>query len=128
MSNTESLATSANHLADQAAQGAEAMIRSTQRAASGALDSRSSSVDDLHARATPKIHRVAGSAEAMARRGLDAVRASSSEVRDRAARASDSTLGYIKGEPVKAMLIAAAAGAALMALVSLLGRSNAADR
>ena len=43
-------------------------------------------------------------------------------------RGQDKTVGYIKEEPVKAMLIAAAAGAALMALVALLGRSSNASR
>jgi hypothetical protein len=48
-------------------------------------------------------------------------------LRDKALRASDNTVGYIKDEPVKAMLIAAATGAALMALVSLITRSHRAD-
>jgi ElaB/YqjD/DUF883 family membrane-anchored ribosome-binding protein len=39
-------------------------------------------------------------------------------------RVGDSTALYIKDEPLKAMLIAAAAGAALMALVGLLARSR----
>jgi ElaB/YqjD/DUF883 family membrane-anchored ribosome-binding protein len=37
----------------------------------------------------------------------------------KAAQASDETVNYIKHEPVKSMLIAAATGAALMALISL---------
>ena len=39
-------------------------------------------------------------------------------------RAQDTTVGYIKDEPVKSMLIAAATGAALMALVSMMSRSG----
>lgn len=46
---------------------------------------------------------------------------------DGAARATDSTVSYIKDEPVKAMLIAAATGAALAALMSLLSRSRRGD-
>jgi ElaB/YqjD/DUF883 family membrane-anchored ribosome-binding protein len=46
------------------------------------------------------------------------------QVRDQAMRASDGTLNYIKDEPVKAMLIAAAAGAALMALLGLLRKPS----
>jgi ElaB/YqjD/DUF883 family membrane-anchored ribosome-binding protein len=37
---------------------------------------------------------------------------------------SDSAIAYVKDEPVRALLIAAAAGAALMALAGLLGRSR----
>lgn len=59
-----------------------------------------------------------------AQRGVAAVRNSSQHMVDRAHQASDSTVAYIKDEPVKSMLIAAAAGATLMALVSLLTRSH----
>jgi len=45
-------------------------------------------------------------------------------LRDRAHRASDHTVGYIRDEPVKAILIAVAAGAAIAALASLLSRSR----
>ena len=41
-------------------------------------------------------------------------------MRERALRASGATTGYIRDEPLKAVLIAAAAGAALLALVQLL--------
>ena len=39
-------------------------------------------------------------------------------------RAADSAVGYVKDEPIKAMLIAAATGALLMGLVALLSRSS----
>jgi ElaB/YqjD/DUF883 family membrane-anchored ribosome-binding protein len=41
---------------------------------------------------------------------------------DRANLASDATVSYIKDEPVKSMLIAAAAGAALMGLLGMITR------
>ena len=118
------LSDTASNLAGQAAQGAESAIRSTQRVANDALDSLSDSVEGARAKAMPALSRVAGDAEDLARRGINAVRDGSAQLRDQAVRASDKTVGYIKDEPVKAMLIAAAAGAALMALVALLGRSN----
>ena len=55
---------------------------------------------------------------------MDAVRDTSQQVRERAVRVSDGTVGYIRDEPVKSVLIAAATGAVLMALVGLMGRSN----
>lgn len=72
----------------------------------------------------PMLTRAAEQATAMAHRGIDAVREGSQQVRDKAQRASENTVQYIKDEPVKAVLIAAAAGAALMALVSLVSRSR----
>lgn len=60
-------------------------------------------------------------ASALAQRGVDSVRDTSKRLRATALRASDNTVNYIKDEPVKAVLIAVATGAALMAIVSLLG-------
>lgn len=57
-----------------------------------------------------------------AERGASAVRESSQRLLDRADQASTATVGYIRDEPMKAMLMAAAAGAAVGALVSLLSR------
>jgi len=74
--------------------------------------------------AAPLLDRAAEQANTLAKRSIDALRESSTHLLSKAQRASDSTVGYIKDEPVKAMLIAAATGAALMALVALLSRSS----
>lgn len=113
-----------NALVDQAAASADQAIKSTQRATNGALDSLAGSVQDLRSQATPLLNHTGDQIGALAQRGIDAMRDSSQHLRERALRASDTTVGYIKDEPVKAMLIAAAAGAALMALFSLVTRSH----
>ncbi len=59
-----------------------------------------------------------------AQRGVAAVRDSSQHMVDRAHQASDRTVAYIRDEPVKSILVAAAAGAALMVLVGLLTRRD----
>ena len=82
-------------LVDQAAQSADHAIKSTQRVANDALDSLA-----------------------------DSVRETSQQLRDKAQHASATTVNYVKHEPVKAILIAAATGAALMALISLLSHSR----
>ncbi len=87
-------------LADGAAHSADLALGSTQQAASHALNSMNAALD----------------------RGVERVRETTHQVRDSALRASDSTIGYIRDEPVKSVLIAAATGAALMAVVSLLTR------
>lgn len=113
-----------NNLADQAAHSADNAIRSTQSAANNALDGLAVKVQDVRNQAAPLLNRASDQASALARRGVDAVRDTSQQLRDKALRASDTTVQYIKDEPVKSMLIAAATGAALMALVSLLARSR----
>lgn len=74
--------------------------------------------------AAPLLDRASEQASALAQRGVDAWRDGSQHLRDASFRARDSTLDYIKDEPVKSVLIAAAAGAALVALVGLLGRRS----
>jgi ElaB/YqjD/DUF883 family membrane-anchored ribosome-binding protein len=114
----------ATNVADDVANAADSAIKSTQRAADGALDALAAKVEDLRNQAAPLINRVTTKAEDVAKRGMEAVRESSQQLREKALRASDSTVAYVKDEPVKAMLIAAATGALLMALVSLVARSR----
>lgn len=114
----------ATHLAEQASQSADEAIQSTQRATNGALDRLTATVQDMRHQAVPMLDRASEQVSAFAQRGVDSVRETSQNLRDRAARASESTTNYIKEEPVKSLLIAAAMGAALMALTSLISRSR----
>ena len=118
------LAEQTNNLADQAAISADSAIKSTQRVTNEALDSLAGSVQDLRQQAAPLLERATTQASALAQRSVDTVRDTAQQLRERALRASDSTVNYIKDEPVKAMLIAAATGAGLMALLSLMTRSS----
>jgi ElaB/YqjD/DUF883 family membrane-anchored ribosome-binding protein len=115
---------STNSLADQAVQGTDSAIASTQRVANQALSSLSDKMHDVRDQAAPVINRVATKAEELARRSADAMRERADYVKDRAYRASDATVGYVKDEPLKSILIAAAAGAAVMALITLLNRDR----
>jgi ElaB/YqjD/DUF883 family membrane-anchored ribosome-binding protein len=76
--------------------------------------------DTVISDAEKELKSVTEQASAMAHRSVDAMRDSSVQVRETAKRVSDETVNYIKGDPVKAMLIAAATGAALMAMISLM--------
>jgi ElaB/YqjD/DUF883 family membrane-anchored ribosome-binding protein len=124
MKTLEQTGTATNTMVDHAAEKADAAIRSTQRATNSALESLSSTVEDARSHVAPLINRASEQATAIAQRGIDAVRNSSQQVREKAVYATDVTAGYIKNDPIKAVLIAAATGAALMALVGLLGRSR----
>jgi len=117
-------AATANRLADQVAQSADDTIKATQRVANEALDRLSDKVQETHDKAAPKLVRMAEKAEHLVRRSSDVLRDGSHQVREKAVLASDRTIAYIKDEPVKAVLIAAAAGAAMLALVNLMSRSR----
>ncbi len=74
--------------------------------------------------AAPMFDHAVDQVSALAHRGLSSVRDGSQVLRSKALHASDSTVSYIRQEPVKSMLIAAGTGAALMAVLTLLGRSR----
>jgi ElaB/YqjD/DUF883 family membrane-anchored ribosome-binding protein len=113
-----------SNLVDQAAGTADHAIKATQRVANHALDGLADGVESVRKDASPMLSRATERAAALAQRGADAVRDGSRQLADTAQRASEGTVNYVRGEPVKALLIAAAAGAALMALVSLVTRSH----
>ena len=121
------LADQTNKLADQVADKAGQALRSTQALAHDAMNTLSDRVDEARDGAVPMLNKLSSQAQTAARRGADAVRETSAQLRQRAQQATDTTVGYIKDEPVKSMLIAAATGAALMALVSLVSRSRYRD-
>lgn len=103
---------------------AESALRATRRGANQTLDNLESNVESARDTIQPAIARLASQAESLARRGLDVMRDSAGQVRERAQTMGDVTVRYVKDEPVKAVLIAAAAGAALMALASLIQSSR----
>lgn len=107
-----------------AANFGDQVAKSAQQTVDNTLDSLSSKVEDIRSQAAPLIDRISTQAGAAAKRSIDAVRDTSQQLRDQAVRASDSTVAYVKKEPVKAVLFAAATGAVLMGLVSLLRRSR----
>lgn len=85
---------------------------------------------DLHSltdQAGPLLNSASEQASEIAQRVVDAVRDSSQQLQEQASRASDRTAKYVRNEPAKALLIAAATGAALMALASLMFRSRRRD-
>lgn len=124
MITTTKTADTASRVLDKAAQSADQAIRSTQDSANKALDSAVDAVEELRQDAAPFLNRAAEKASAIAHRGVDAVLESSQQIRDRARQAGDVTVGYIKDEPVKSVLIAVAAGAATALLLSWLSRSR----
>lgn len=109
---------------DQAVRSADEAIRTTQRAAQTALDQLVDSAQELRHDAVPMLDRAADRATRLTQSGIDAVRDASDQVRGQARRASESTVDYIRAEPVKAALIAAATGAAVMGIACLLVRQR----
>lgn len=109
---------------DRAALKAEQAIQSTKHAADAALDSLHGKVEDLRQTVPGAVGRAAAQVDDLAHRSIERARAASAQVRDQMHRAGDRTVNYIKDEPVKAVLIAAATGAAVALLMSWMRGSD----
>lgn len=81
-------------------------------------------VHHLQDQASEAVEQAASRAESLMHEGTQALRQGSKLLRDSARSASHQTQDYIQREPLKAVLIAAASGAALVALWSLVARSG----
>ncbi|MEX8493351.1 hypothetical protein [Sphaerotilus sp.] len=109
-----------NHLTDQAVESADHAIKVAQRVATDALDSLAGAIQALRAQAEPLLDGAADQASSMAHRGLNSLHDSSAVLRTSARQASESTVSYIRHDPIKSILMAAATGAALMGLIGLM--------
>lgn len=114
---SKSVAANANHAAVDLADKA-------LRKAGETLDTLNDGVDDLREELPSALARAATEADAMARRGIARAREAGDAARQKALQASESTVSYIQEQPVKSVLIAAATGAAIAALVGWAARSR----
>jgi ElaB/YqjD/DUF883 family membrane-anchored ribosome-binding protein len=125
MANTESrTALKTEQAAEQVGQRADEALKSARRVANGAIDSLHDKVDQMNEAIPGALSRAAARVDEITRRGIEQARDTSQHMRDQVARAGDRTVGYIKDEPLKSVLIAAATGAAVAALVTMLARSR----
>lgn len=114
----------AHDVTDAAADRVQSGIRSTDHAANKMLDKAGDKVDELKSDAAPLLDKVNDQAQKLIQQGREVYNDTAKKVRDRAVDVSDVAVGYTKDEPIKAMLIAAAAGALLMGLMSMMARSR----
>lgn len=94
-------------------------LKAAERDAHAAIDSAVDGLASVYDDTKPLFKRVGERARGYATDGYDAARQTASDLRERSARAVDSTRGYVRDEPVKSLLIAAAVGAAVIALVEV---------
>ncbi|MEP6505032.1 MAG: hypothetical protein ABJD97_16945 [Betaproteobacteria bacterium] len=109
-----STATSSEHF-----NRAAAALKAAERDAHAAIDSAVDGLASAYGEAKPLLSRVTSQAKGYAQDGYDAARQQAAVLRERSQKAVESTRGYVKDEPVKSLLIAAAVGAAVIALVEV---------
>lgn len=83
-----------------------------------------SNIDGLAHEAAPARTQATEKFNALLHQGLDAVQGASQKLRAQATHVNEVTVDYIRKEPIKSVLIAAATGAVIVALVSIATRSR----
>ena len=120
--------TTLDQAADQAAGKADQALSATKRATNGAIDRLQDGVESIRQDAHGALSRAAAQVDELTRRGLERARQTSADVKRQVEQTGDRTVSYIRDEPVKSVLIAAATGAVLTALIALLTRSRDSGR
>jgi ElaB/YqjD/DUF883 family membrane-anchored ribosome-binding protein len=98
---------------------AAAALKAAERDAHAAIDSAVDGLASAYGDAKPLLSRVSQRARGYASDGYDAARERAAALKERSQQAVESTRGYVSEEPIKSLLIAAAVGAAVIALVEV---------
>lgn len=109
---------------DKAANATKEAIGSTQQTAGRVMDKVTDKVDDVRSQMKPTMDNISDTVTSAMEKARVALHDATDQMREQAQQASDAAIGYTKDEPIKAMLIAAATGAVLMAAVSVMVRSR----
>src|SRR3954467_9135411 len=112
----------APQLADDPRQTANDAIESTRAYAQNAVNAAGEKVRDLRREAEPAVEQLAACVQQAVQRGLNAASTTSARAQRRLEAAADVTGKYIADQPVRSVLVAAAAGAAITALIVLASR------
>lgn len=116
-----------SQLADDARQTANDAIDTTRAYAQNAVNAAGEKVRDLKRDAEPTVEQIAARVQQAVQRGLDAASTTSARAQRRIEQAADVTGKYISDQPVRSVLVAAAAGAAITALIVLASRRTRDD-
>ena len=105
---------------DKTAEKLHSGIRDAKQGANAAASAASSTVESLRSGANQAFDKASDRAQTM----FETVSSATQKAKDLAADTQDSIVTYTRGQPVKALLIAAAAGAILITLIRALSPSD----
>ena len=118
------MGTQSKETMDLAAAATHDALFATQVSADRAIGKVDDKVDEARSRLAPAVDKLTDAASTATAKAKDVFFAATDPLREQAKAASDIATDYVKDEPIKAMLIAAATGALLMGLLSAMIRSR----
>lgn len=119
---TRQTSNQADSLIDKAAMQADHAIQGTQYAADQAINGLAERAEAMRQTAVPMLQRASAEISTLGRDSLAALESKARQIRDSARHAGDTTTTYIRDQPVKSVLMAAAGGAFLVGLINLFRR------
>ncbi|MBO9643174.1 MULTISPECIES: hypothetical protein [Pseudacidovorax] len=122
-----STAKTPSQLADELRGAAQDAAESTRTYAKNAVDATGQKVRQLRGEVEPTVEQIASRVQQAVQRGLEAASKTTSRAQERFGEAATVTTRYIADQPVRSVLIAAAAGAAITALIVLASRRSGDD-
>lgn len=117
-------ADAAKRVVDKSAEAAQQALSSSRGVANRTLDGLSSRVDSARDVAAPAVQHAVERTQQLGHQTMDLVRNGAQQLRDQAQHAKDASVVYVRQEPLKSVLMAAAVGAGLMAIATLFMRRS----
>lgn len=93
-------------------------IEATRNVANKQLDAVENKINDLHNNVTPLLQNAADRASSLAENGKELASRTNSKIKEQANLCVDATGRYVNEKPIKSLLMAAAVGGLLTAIVS----------
>ena len=116
------VADTARNLGEDALKGAQHAVKATREAADTTLDKAEASVKEWREGVDPTISDLAAKAQALAEKSINYCAHTGTRLREQMDDYSDATARYVRDQPAKSVLIAAAAGAAFALVTMALSR------
>jgi ElaB/YqjD/DUF883 family membrane-anchored ribosome-binding protein len=110
--------------ADKAADKLQSGIRDAKQGVDSAASAASNKVESVRSATGSAVNKASDNAKGLLSQGIDAVSDATRKAQDFASDTQDSIVVYTREKPVKALLIAAAAGAVLITLIRALSSPN----
>jgi ElaB/YqjD/DUF883 family membrane-anchored ribosome-binding protein len=121
---TSDFANKGQALADKAADKLQGGIRDAKQGVSSAASSAANKVESVRSGVGPALDKASDRAQGLLSQGLDAVSDATRRAQEFASDTQDQIVSYTREKPVKALLIAAAAGAILVTLIRAISPTN----
>ena len=115
-------------LGDRAAAKADQALESTRGVANDTLDKLHNGVHDLRDKVPGTLSRAAEQIDDLAHRAAERARDTTALAREKVAAVGETAVSHVRDDPMKSLLIAAATGAAVAALIGYLTRHHGAPR